>query len=377
MSAPEHPIASATPSDRPAQLARGAALFAFGLLVAAFAFLGVVAPETVERVYARGVYPWVQAGLAGLARLSPIALGETLLLLLIGIACLRTVRGILAWRRGQRRLRNLLARAFAQVLGFAGVLLFLFVVLWGFNHARLPVATQFGLVPQAVSKERLTETILRLGERAAAARPPELGGEVHRCLPADWRERIADAYETAGAQWPVLAGPRPTLRAPLISWLMTLSSVTGIYSPFTGEPNVNEHMPDLQKPFVALHEVAHLRGYAREDEANFIAWWVGSRSSDPLTRYSCELNAYRIAIAELHAVDPLEAQLLMTGAPRAIAGDIAAIRAYWLGQPQLATKVLSSISTTTNDLYLKSAGHADGVQSYGRMLDLLIAALED
>lgn len=377
MSAPEHPTAPATPTDRPVRLALGAALFVVGLLVAAVAFLGVVAPETVERVYARGVYPWVQAGLAGLARLSPIALGETLLLLLIGIAGLRVVHGLLAWRRGQRRLRNLLARALAQVLGFAGVLLFLFVVLWGFNHARLPVATQLGLVPQAVSQERLTEAIIRLGQRAAAARPAELGEDVHRCLPADWRERIADAYDVAGARWPVLAGPRPTLRAPLISWLMTLSSVTGIYSPFTGEPNVNEHMPDLQKPFVALHEVAHLRGYAREDEANFIAWWVGSRSSDPLTRYSCELNAYRIAIAELHALDPLEAQLLMTGAPRVIAGDIAAIRAYWVGQPVIATKILSSISSTTNDFYLKSAGHSDGVQSYGRMLDLLIAALED
>lgn len=32
---------------------------------------------------------------------------------------------------------------------------------------------------------------------------------------------------------------------------MTLGSITGIYSPFTGEPNINIDVPELVQPFVA------------------------------------------------------------------------------------------------------------------------------
>src|SRR5690606_17610873 len=123
-------------------------------------------------------------------------------------------------------------------------------------------------------------------------------------LDSDWRRSVLEAFDRAGRELPALAGPRPAIRTPWISPLMTLASVTGIYSPFTGEPNVNGHMPEIVRPFVACHEVAHQRGFAREDEANFIAWWVGARSPDAGLAYSCELQALRIALAELYRVDP-------------------------------------------------------------------------
>ena len=54
--------------------------------------------------------------------------------------------------------------------------------------------------------------------------------------------------------------------------LLCYTGITGIYSPFTGEANVNISSPDIYIPFTTLHEMAHQRGYASEDEANFLVY---------------------------------------------------------------------------------------------------------
>jgi len=42
--------------------------------------------------------------------------------------------------------------------------------------------------------------------------------------------------------------------------------------PFTFEANVNVDIPPYQIPSTMLHELSHLRGFMREDEANFISY---------------------------------------------------------------------------------------------------------
>jgi truncated hemoglobin YjbI len=362
--------------DRPIRWRRNLVLAALGPFAYGLQTLATQSPETTERIYSLGIYPWVQAGLTAIAQLSPFALGEALLLGSIVWILLRCAGGCLGLWRRQRRLGNLLQHAVAQTLAVAGVLFFLFQVLWALNHARLPFATQVALQPAPVESARLARVARKLAERAAAARPPELdAGEPF--LPANWRDAIGDAYEAAGAQWPVLAGPRPAIRQAWISPLMTLGSITGIYSPFTGEPNVNVDIPEIVRPFVGCHEVAHLRGYAREDEANFIAWWVGSRAKDRAIAYSCELLAYRYAMQTLRATNSRAWLETLEQTPKAVREDDAAIDSFWRSRPmKAAAKVVTAITTKANDVYLKSSGHTDGVRSYGRMVDLLIASLD-
>jgi len=50
--------------------------------------------------------------------------------------------------------------------------------------------------------------------------------------------------------------------------------------------------------------------------------------------------------------------------------DIRANSDYW---QQYEDTVISTISNKINDTYLKANAQADGVKSYGRMLDLLLA----
>lgn len=351
------------------------------LLLAALAPIGWLlqfacsfVPELTERIYSRGVYPKIRHVLNAVAQLSPIAIGETLLLIAVGWALVRVMRGGVAWRRRLRSLRNLLAHAVAKTLAIGGVLFLLFQAMWALNHARLPFATQVGLQTRPVGRAELIDVVRKLAVRAAAIRPEGLD-PLHGLPGHDYRAAVAAAYARAGTECAALRGPAPVIREPLISPLMTLASITGIYSPFTAEANVDGEVPRVVLPFTAAHEVAHQRGYAREDEANFIAWWVGSRSDDPLLAYSCELCAWRTALAQLAAVDGMAYFEERGAAPKAIRDDDRAIRDFWLGRPKAVTQVLTKITSTTNDVYLRSSGHKEGVESYDRMVDLLIAAL--
>lgn len=357
-------------ADRPVRWKSALVLAALGPLGYGMLRLGMLHPDVVERGYSRGLYPQIQKALAAAVGWSPVQIGEALLLIGIGLCVVRPLRGLWGLVRGRRRFGNLLGHAFAQVLGTAGVLLFLFVLLWGLNHARLPLAGHLGLQPKPADTAALERVAGKLAERARAVRP---GGAF--VLPEDWRERVAAAYDAAGAQWPELAGPRPSIRVAWISRLMSWSSISGIYCPFTSEPNVDGEVPAVSLLAVACHETAHQRGFARENEADFLAWWVGSRSEDRAVAYSCELMAWRNVMWRL-ATNPAAWQRQMAAAAPELRADAKVIDDFWDHQPEIATKVLTPLATKTNDAYLKSSGHASGVRSYGEMVDLLIAALD-
>lgn len=370
---PEVPAAKPPLRDRPLRWRRCLLLASLALLIWLLQLAAASAPELTESCYSRTLYPHIAAALVAISSSFPFSLAETLLLLGLTVALLRCLRAAIACLRRRRTLRNVLGRAAAQTLTALAITAIAFELLWGFNHSRLPFADHLGLQRRPVHDADLVRTVHRLAERATACRPATAG--TAQFLPPDWRPAIAAAYRSAGAEWPVLAGPPPLLRSPWLSPLMTLASITGIYSPFTGEAHVNNELPLLSQPFVACHEIAHLRGFAREDEANFIAWWVGSRAADPAIAYSCELAAFRYAFWQLQIVDPIAAGSIAALAPDVIA-DARSIDRFWQQQPPMH-EVVTMVANLSNDLYLRSSGHAEGTRSYGRMVDLLTAVLAD
>jgi len=318
------------------------------------------------------VHPPVRAALTLLFGWWPVSAAEVLLLAGCAWALWRMASALRVWLAGRRSARNLAGHGLAQVLGVGGVLFLLFQLLWGLHHARLPFAEHAGLRPTPADTRQLARVVELLATRAAARRPADAA-----FTEADWLESVLAAYDSAGKDLPVLAGPDPSVRQPWISTLLTWASITGIYSPFTAEPHVNGDLPPVLRPFVTCHEIAHQRGFAREDEANFIAWWVGNRSTDPAVAYSCELQAWRIARSRLYAADPNLGISIDVAAPPQLLRDDKTIRLFWEEQPKLLREPLTWVATTVNDAYLKGSGHADGVRSYGRMVDLLIAALPE
>lgn len=358
-------------AGRPTWVALAAAAIA-----GALRWLAGEQPEWTEALYSRGLYPWIRSVQSALSGLSPWSVGE---LVLVALLTFVIVRGVLLVRALVRREAERIERLLRDLLGLVRLSSWIWVVYvftWAFHYARLPYAHGTGLDVRPADAAELEaaarEWLGRATEWRAKLKEDAQGVvEVDTDL-AHLRERLAAAYERAAKLDPRLAGPTPVLREALASPLMTLGGISGIYWPFTGEPHVNSLPPAPQRLFSALHEVAHERGFAREDEANYIAVHVGSTSGDAELAYSVSLMAYSHLQRSLAAADAEKATQLARERPEGVKRDSVALAEFWKPKSKAAARV-REVSTTVNDTYLKAQGQTQGVKSYGRMVDLLLA----
>ncbi|HEY7697121.1 MAG TPA: DUF3810 family protein, partial [Vicinamibacteria bacterium] len=233
-------------------------------------------PQSTETLYAQGLYPEVVRLFAAMNR-GYFSWAEVLLLV-----------GSVAIALFFRPRRLLLTIWWA-----AGVAVWAFLVLWGFNYARPSLEERLALVPPAADPEMLLEAGERTASETAAlyskleqsSRPTRLPvsfEELDRLIDEGYRELKLPGDRIDGSTMPA----KPLMSSTLFSYL----GISGIFIPFTGEPSVNALQPDAALPLVLAHEKAHQRGITHEGEANFAAFLVCSReSAPPYLRYAAYL----------------------------------------------------------------------------------------
>jgi hypothetical protein len=331
------------------------------------------APEVVERVYAGALYPRLARLLAAATGVVSFSIGEALIAAAIAGSVgwlVRLVRRIRVAKGG----RWVLAGAgLLRALQVAGLVYLAFLLLWGLNYQRPPLAVITGL-GQATTGVAIEELEALCREQVAAANEAraavaEDGRGVGR-LEGGVRStlvRSTRAARAASERYAALRGPFAPPKPVLLSTGMSYLGMSGIYLPFTAEANVNVIVPDSQLPFTASHELAHQGGIAPEDEANFLAYVACVRHPDADFRYSGALNAALYALHALAASDTQRAQRLSQWSP-AVRRDLAALAEWnerYRGPAETAARAV-------NDAYLKTQGVDEGVRSYGRMVDLLV-----
>ncbi|MBR7099038.1 MAG: DUF3810 domain-containing protein [Clostridia bacterium] len=120
---------------------------------------------------------------------------------------------------------------------------------------------------------------------------------------SEMNQKLMDAYQTYTADHDFPDHFYSRVKPVMLSRPMSYTHITGVYSFFTGEANINVHFPDYTVPFTAAHELAHQRGVAREDEANMIAFLVCMESEDAYIRYSALLSVYEYVASALYSAD--------------------------------------------------------------------------
>lgn len=332
-------------------------------------YAGSLAPVWVERLYSRGIYPLLGQALSRLTRVAPFSLAEVAVLAaLIGlpIFCLRWL--LTSWRNPQIWLRGI-----GRAVSTAALVYSLFVLVWGLNYHRLPLADIAGLPVQPASVAELTTLSRDLLDRANQLRQelPEDAAGVMRLNGGKWRalSRAALGYEQAAKSLSAIGGNYGLPKGVYLSEPWSYTGISGMYFPFTGEANVNIAEPDPFVPATACHEMAHQRGFAREDEANYLAYLTCTSHPDPEFQYSGLLLALTNCTRALRAQDEAAYAALREDFGPGLLRDLTANQQYW----QRHAGPIERLSARINDNYLKTQGQRDGVQSYGRMVDLLLA----
>lgn len=331
-------------------------------------------PGFSERVYARGLFPLIGQTLNFLTGWIPFSLAE-LTAWLLGLAAVLWLFGTVnrVARAGAGRRLRALWRRVAGVLVWAAGVYFWFVILWGLNYARLPFGTIAGLDVRPSSTAELAELCTDLIDRANALRLEVQEDDdgvmrLNDSIPAALR-RASLGYREAAKTYSALGGRYGRPKGVISSKLWSYTGIAGIYFAWTGEANVNTAMPASAIPAAAMHEMAHQRGFAREDEANYIAYLTCSFHPDADFRYSGVLSAVSESMFALYKRDPDLYAELGKRYSDGVRRDLQREYDFWRGYEG----VVADVSERINDAYLKSNGQTDGVQSYGRMVDLLLA----
>ncbi len=182
-------------------------------------------------------------------------------------------------------------------------------------------------------------------------------------------EHAADGYEQAKDIYPELGGKFGPPKGLLLSEPVSYLGFSGVYFPFTGEANINMAVPHAILPSTICHEMAHQRGFAREDEANYIAYLTCNLNPDPNFQYSGNLLAVIISINTLRQYDMARFLELQAKYGEGMRNDLNDYALFI----ETHDTIIRRFGNAANNLYLKSNRQADGVYSYNRMVDLLIA----
>lgn len=322
--------------------------------------------------YAMTIYPVLSKLINHISSLFPFSLMEIILIAgIVGVLFFIVRLAVRLIQKPQERKTNLV-RAAASLLCALGLISFLFTLTCGINYSRHTFAQVSGLPIQPSSREELKDLCTELVQQANRLRPKVTTDHQGVTHLEDWTQAAQTAQTTMNAmeqKYPTLKSGYGTPKPVALSRLMSYCNITGVYFPFTMEANVNKDAPDYGIPATMLHELSHLRGYMREDEANFIAYLACRSSDNPLFQYSGTVLAFSYANNALYSVDADSSREIYSLLSEDVQRDFAAEKAYW---KQFEGPVANTASKV-NDSYLKSNRQEDGVKSYGRMVDLLLA----
>ena len=290
----------------------------------------------------------------------PFCLWEILLLLL-------TVWGIISLILAIRKTR--IVRWLTGVLELLSILLFVFVGSWGLNHFGPTAAQKLSYEVREYTQEELREATVyyaALADNCAAQAPRR---ENDLLLPS-MRELSAQAVKDARSMpQPMFQSAAGRVKPLLSSRLFSYMGITGIFVDLTAEPCINTETYAASLPFTVCHELSHSCAVAAEDDANFCAYLICEHSEDALFRYSGYYSAFVYCYNALYEKDPKAASAIYADTSELLRRDLSGAVQYYA---QFEGPVQEA-AAKVNDTYLKTFGEEQGVQSYGAVVDLLIA----
>lgn len=322
--------------------------------------------------YASSVYPIIVNTVGRLFGLFPFAAGEWLLYIVIAAAIILLIYGIVKIVRTPKSRKVYLARLFASILCAASVVIGIFTLNCGINYFREPFSVKSGLpTGEKYTAQELADLCVYLVQ-GANTYADKLNPDSDTVLTDNGGELAADcikAMERLGARYDSLAGFYPQAKGVAFSEFMSLTRVLGIYDPFTVEANYNQNSPYFARPLTICHELSHLKGFMREDEANFIAYLACRDSGNDLLCYSAYTDALIYALNAFRTVasDAVYAELYSYICPQ-VKAEFAANNEYW----EKYNTPVADAAESVNNSYLVSQGQSDGTRSYGRFVDLMI-----
>ncbi|MGN0666986.1 MAG: DUF3810 domain-containing protein [Huintestinicola sp.] len=332
--------------------------------------------------FAENIFHFISDTVSPAVGLLPFSLGE--IMIGIGIALVLLIIPVviaLIITRKNKELSRRIMKLWGNIYGW--VLIFILVTetmncFIMYHTTELSYKYHGGAGAEGFTVAQLTElceqTIINANELADQVLRDSSGKLI---LPDDTYSAAASAMESISGDYSMLSGKYPPAKKIGSSMLMTQFDLQGIYFPFSLEANYNPELCPARVPATICHELTHLKGFIREDEAGFLAYRACIASDEPAFRYSGYISAmnYLYSAVKKNA-SPDEAARLAVMISDKVHQDNRFVSDEFRKKIEeksvIPQETASAVSDKAMETTLKLNGVSDGKRSYSRMVDLLL-----
>ena len=263
-------------------------------------------------------------------------------------------------------------RVIFSLVGVISILLTSYIFTLGVGYRTTALSERIGIEESSyISVEELARVTLIVRDEVNGYADRVGSADSQSVMPYsidELNERLMRAYDAMNDEYAIVKHFDSCVKPVYFSTVMSDLRITGIYSFFTGEANVNVEYPDYVLPFTAAHELAHQRGISRENEANFVAFLVCVASDDDFIRYSGYLNLYEYLASALYRADKEIYYEVAGGLSERAIDDIRASNAVY---EEHKDSFLGELNEKLNDRYLQLNG-TQGTVTYGYVVRLAV-----
>lgn len=347
--------------------------------------------STVTEIYTNKIFYYINWPIRKMTQYIPFSVAESLLYIFVACSIVlifktifHTVKSVILYIRiykegylpEKRSMFRPLANLGLRFVSVFCVCVAVFIFFGGINYTGATLAQKYSHPQDGYTVKQLRELCLILAEDVSLTRQvleTNVNGSINETYygynPYNLAEEAKVAYSRLPSEYNSAYKDYPAVKFAYSSEIMSNFHITGIYPYLLPEAVVNINTPIMSLPHTICHEMAHQRGYAREDEANFIAYMACLQSDNPLFAYSAYYTAFSYAMNELRFYDAESWELIMQSINKNVVEDMEQENAYWKQYETISSELTSAV----NDTYLTIMTVEDGVKSYGGMLELLLA----
>lgn len=301
------------------------------------------APTFTESIYRNGLFKVIRWIKDSLFNWVPFPLAILFFVWIIYLHYLgwrkRTLFGFTPWYRG--------------IANFLGIVIFFFYVSWGFNYSAPGIADKLEYnyeetlrTDQLVSVAKRNALEIRAKLDSSSLFTSEISDRQLNAIHSSVREYLRNS----GVDTP---GDVRMRRVSKSGWLRRIG-ISGIYFPFAAEAHTDASYLALSQWFTLAHEYAHGYGITDEGECNFIAFASLLDSGV----YEFEYCAWYTLWMYLEPFDESDTSIRRT----VLHQDRIQLRRH----REQFTAFAPGVAEASNNLYLKSQGIEEGIQSYLR-----------
>jgi hypothetical protein len=321
-------------------------------------------PATVESLYSTGIYPYIAKAMRFGLGWIPFSFGD----IVYSVSIIMIIRWL--WLN-KKDLISLSRKRYTQLFLSLNIIVALFHCMWGFNYYREPLHEVLDLDNEYTTEE--LETVVRQliytsNQLHEQLQPVDSLPVVFKRSQSELFELAPQGFENIDHIYPSLSYGNASIKKSLLTMPLSYMGYSGYLNPLTGEAHTNAWINNYKTPVLTLHEMSHQLGFAKENEANFIAIIAGMNHDDFYFQYSASIFALRYCINDLYRRDPERYESLRPLINEGIFRNYKELRDFW----KQYEGVIEDVSQVTYNAYLKANNQPGGMETYSYVVALLV-----